>query len=685
MNPKIKEHHLEKPAYVYVRQSTPGQVLHNRESTERQYALRDKAIELGWTPAKIRILDRDLGKSGAQMNAREDFKTLLADVSLDKVGSVVALEASRLARSSLDWHRLIQICMLTSTLVIDEDGIYDPAEFNDELLLDIKGSIAQAELRLIVARLQRAKKNKAEKGELRFPLPVGLCHDETEGIVLDPDEQVQSVIRLLFTTFRETGSAYAVVQRFSEKGLQFPKRAYGGVWAGKLIWGRLTHGRVLGVLKNPSYAGVYVFGRYQYAKEVSPDGSIKTRVISVPRESWRVTIPNHHPGYITWEEYLKNLEKVAKNRTNGEDTLLSGPAREGLALLQGLCICAHCGRRLTVRYQGNGGLYPIYECNWRRRDAIAARGCITVRCDLLDKVVSERILEVLKPAQLQIASEAVSELERRDEAVCRQWNMRIERADYEAQLAQKRYEEVDPSNRLVAANLERRWNDALLRLEELKEQFAEFQRKETLVATPEQKAKVLSLAKDFPRLWNASTTSAKDRKRMLRLLIKDITVEKVVEPKQALLHVRWQGGACETLTVDLPPKIQDRIRYPTEIVKEVRELAKTMDNKQIVETLNREGRLSAKGKRFTTSMIQWIRYRHRIPGPQFEKPGELTVQEVAEKFDVNPGVVYYWIERGVIQARRKNRGSPYWITVDAEKEEELKAWVRESSRIPKSR
>jgi DNA invertase Pin-like site-specific DNA recombinase len=683
MNAKIKECHLERPAYVYLRQSTQRQVLLNRESTERQYALRDKAIELGWPPAKIRVLDRDLGKSGAQIADREDFKTLLFDVSVGKVGAVVALEASRLARSSLDWHRLIQICTLTSTLVIDEDGIYDPAEINDELVLEIKGTIAQAEYRYIVARLQRAKNHKAEKGELHFPLPVGLVYDETQGIVLDPDEEIQSAIRLLFATFRQKGSAYAVVQHFGEKGLPFPKRAYGGVWAGKLIWGRLTHDRVLSVLKNPSYAGVYVFGRYQYVKEVTPDGSIKTRRIALPQESWRVKIHDHHQGYISWEEYLKNQEKLSKNRTNGEETHLSGPAREGLALLQGLCICAQCGRKLTVRYQGNGGLYPIYECNWRRRDAIAGRGCITVRCDLLDKTVSERILEVLKPAQLQIAVEAVGELERRDEAVCRQWNMRIERADYEVQLAQRRYEEVDPSNRLVAANLERRWNDALVRLEKLKGQFEEFKRKETIVATPEQKDKVLTLAKDFPRLWNAPTTSAKDRKRVLRLLIKDITVEKKADVRQGLLHIRWKGGACETLTVDLPPRIQDRIRYPEEIVEEVRELAKTFHDKEIAEELNRQGRLSAKGKTFTASMIQWVRYKHRIPSAQYEKPGELTVHQVAERFFVNPGVVYYWIERGVIEARRKNRGSPYWITLDREKEEELKAWVRDSSRIAK--
>lgn len=678
---KIEDQHLERRAYVYLRQSTQAQVLYNQESTERQYALKDKAAELGWEPKKIRVLDRDLGVSGAQTAGREDFKALVSDVAAGEVGAVLALEASRLARSSLDWHRLIEISALTSTLVIDEDGIYDPADFNDALLLGMKGTMAQAELHFMRARLLGGKLNKAEKGELRFPLPVGLCYDDAGNVVLDPDAEVQGAVRFVFDTFRRTGSAYAVVHRLAKKGLRFPKRAYGGAWDGKLIWGRLTHARVLGLLKNPSYAGTYVFGRYQYRKKVSPDGEVTRRTIPVPRESWRVTIQDHHEGYITWDEFLRNQELIAKNRTNGEETILSGAAREGLALLQSLCICGACGRKLTVRYRGNGGLYPIYECNWRRRDGTASKGCMMVRCDLLDAAVSKRVLELIEPAQLEIAVEAVKELEQRDETVCRQWRMRIERAEYEAQLAQRRYEEVDPSNRLVAANLERRWNDALVKLEDQNAQFADFQRTETRVASSQEKARVLDLAKDFPRLWNASSTKAKDRKRMLRLLIKDLTIEKTTEPKQALLHVRWQGGMCETLTVDLPRKIQDQIRYSEEIVERVRRLAETQTNEQIVEILNQEGLRSAKGKTFTTAMIAWIRYRHRIPAPQLKRPEEQTVQQVAERFTVSPGVVYYWIERGVIEARRMNRGSPYWITLDAEKEAELEDWVCHSSRI----
>ncbi len=259
--------------------------------------------------------------------------------------------------------------------------------------------------------------------------------------------------------------------------------------------------------------------------------------------------------------------------------------------------------------------------------------------------------------------------------------MRVERAEYESQLAQRRYEEVDPSNRLVAATLERRWNDALVRLEELKLEFSDFRRKETRIASAKEKQRVLALAKDFPKLWNAPTTKAKDRKRMLRLLINDITVERTDQPRQVLLHVRWQGGTCETLAVERPPRIQDQIRYPPEVVERVRSLAETQTDQQIASTLNQEGRQSAKGKSFTKSMIQWIRYRHRIPSPELKRLEEQTVREVAERLHVNPGVVYYWIERRVVPARRKNRGSPYWITLDAKKERELEAWVESSSRI----
>ena len=682
-HPKIAEHHRSKFAYVYLRQSTPGQVLHHQESTERQYALREKAQELGWSDTSIRTLDRDLGKSGAQMSGREDFKTLVADVSMGQVGAVFALEASRLSRSNLDWHRLLELCALTQTLVIDEDGCYDPSDFNDGLLLGLKGTMAQAELHFLRTRLQGGKLNKAKKGELRFPLPVGLRYDDQDRIILDPDEEVRGAVALVFRLFRETGSAFAVVQQFAARGLRFPKRAYGGAWNGTLIWGRLTHSRVLGILKNPSYTGMYVFGRYQYRVQISPQGEVRKQMRAVAMPDWRVRLPEHHEGYVTEEEFFANLERLQNNRTNGEGTVLSGPAREGLALLQGLLLCGHCGRALTVRYRGNGGIYPTYQCNWLHHQALATKDCMNFRCDVLDTTIVEEVFQALQPVELELALAALQELETRDLSIMRQWQMRLERAEYEAALAERRYQEVDPSNRLVAGRLERRWNDALLQLEDLKKQAAELQQQKARVATPEQKEKVMALAQDLPRLWHAPTTQTKDRKRMLRLLIKDITVEKSAVPKQLVVHIRWQGGACTDRSVQVPPNVADRVRYPAAVVERVHELAQSLPDAQIAAQLNREGHSSAKGRPYTAKIIQWIRWRYQIPPATLKKPEELTVQQVAQQFGVSTGVIYYWIEHKIITARRLNDGMPYWITLKPLDEHKLRDWVRNSSRIPK--
>ena len=683
MSATIGVEHRSRPAYVYVRQSTLAQVRHNQESTERQYALRDKALALGWTPPTIRTLDRDLGVSGAQMAGREDFKMLVADVSMGQVGAVFALEVSRLARSNLDWHRLLELCALTDTLVIDADGCYDPADFNDGLLLGLKGTMAQAELHFLRGRLLGGKLNKAQKGELRHPLPVGYAYDDQNRVVMDPDAEVCGAIALAFHVFLETGSAYAVVQRFAQRTLRFPKRSYGGAWDGKLVWGNLTHGRVLGLLKNPCYAGTYTYGRYQYRRQITTQGEVSKHTQRVAMSEWRVNLPAHHEGYITWEEFLANQDRLAKNRTNAGEPILNGPAREGLALLQGLMLCGTCGHALTVRYRGNGGLYPVYLCSGQRRDARATRDCMTLRCDLLDAAIAIKALQALKPAELELALATLQELEMRDQAVLRQWQMRLERAEYEAALAERRYQEVDPSQRLVASTLERRWNETLLSLEDLKKQYADFEQQKARVATPEQKAKVLALAQDLPRLWHAPTTQARDRKRMLRLLIKDITVEKQHGARHAILHIRWQGGACGDVKVDLPPPRAEAIRYPESIIARVRDLARTLTDQQIVAELGRVGELSPTGRRHTMHTIRWIRWKYRIPAPTLKRPEEVTVQELAVRLRVSPGVVYYWAKRGMIESRRINDGSPVWITLDEITLQELRNRVSRSKKMRK--
>ncbi|MGF7137679.1 DNA invertase Pin-like site-specific DNA recombinase [Paraburkholderia sp. EB58] len=680
MNTITQQHH-SRPAYIYIRQSTLAQVRHHQESTERQYALKDKALALGWPETAIRTLDRDLGQSGAQMAGREDFKTLVADVSMGQVGAVFALEVSRLARSNLDWHRLLELCALTHTLVIDADGCYDPGDFNDGLLLGLKGTMAQAELHFLRGRLQGGKLNKAQKGELRFPLPVGLCYDDEGRIAPDPDDEVRGAVQLAFRLFRETGSAYAVVKRFAEDGLRFPKRAYGRAWAGQLIWGRLSHGRVLGLIRNPSYAGVYVFGRYQYRKHVTPQGDVRTHMKAVPKADWRVHLPEHHEGYITLDEFEQNQARLARNRTNDEGTMLNGAAREGLALLQGLLMCGCCGRAITVRYQGHGGIYPVYLCSWRRREGLATRDCMSVRSNLLDAAIGEAVLKALRPAELELAVTALKELEQRDQSIMRQWHMRIERAEYEVALAERRYQECDPANRLVAGTLERRWNDALLRVESIRAEAAQFQSQKARVVTAEQRAQILALARDLPRLWRAPTTAAKERKRMLRLLIRDITVEKLPEQRQLVLHVRWQGGVSTDITVNLPRPIYEAIRCPAPIIDQVRELSQRMSDPQIVAHLNQEGLRSPHGKPFTLSMIKWIRYKYAIPPTCLMRPDELTVQQLARRLRVSMHVVYYWIERRIVEARKLDSRGAWWITLDLTKEHELRHWVRTSGHL----
>ncbi|MBX9804242.1 MAG: recombinase family protein [Alphaproteobacteria bacterium] len=682
MTGKIQPYHLTKQAYIYLRQSTMAQVRLNQESTQRQYALQDKAQQLGWSPTIIKILDGDLGMSGTQSSNREDFKTLVADVSMSKVGAVFALEASRLSRSCTDWHRLLELCAMTNTLIIDEDGCYNPSDFNDQLLLGLKGSMSFAELHFIRARLQGGKVNKAKKGELRFPLPVGFCYDDQGRVRLDPDEQVRHTLHLFFSVFKEKGSAYGVIHHFAQNHIQFPKRPHGGVRKGKLVWARLTEARARAIIKNPSYAGAYVYGRYTYQKKLSQTGQLLVTPIILPMEEWPIMIKDHHEAYIAWEDYVHNQKILKQNQTNAEINLLPLNAREGHALLQGLIICGDCGRRVTIRYKGHAGVCPRYECNYRKNQGMGKSSCLSVGAPALDQAISQRVLRAITPAQIEIAIQAFEELEQRNQSLEKQWLMKIKRAEYEAQLAQRRYEEVDPSNRLVAATLEKDWNDALTFLQEVQSQYTDYQKQNILVTTKEQKENLLTLAKDFPRLWNAPSTSSKDRKRMLRLLIKDITIEKSKTERKVILHMCWHGGALESLEVPIPPPSYERWRHSDEIVNRVRELALTLTDREIVEKFNQECLRTNKGNPFTLYSIEWIRFKHKIPAT-LPRPDELSINQAAEKFNVSHHVVRYWIERKMVNARRLRQ--KFWVSLDPDKEAALKKKVESSTKIAVAR
>jgi DNA invertase Pin-like site-specific DNA recombinase len=454
---KVTTEHLERTAYLYVRQSTLRQVLENTESTERQYALRQRALALGWSAERIVVIDQDQGQSGASAADREGFQRLVAEVGMGRAGIVLGLEVSRLARNNADWHRLLEICGMSRTLILDEDGLYDPGDFNDRLLLGLKGTMSEAELHFIRARLRGGQLSKARRGELQMALPVGLVYDPAGKVALDPDSGVQHALGYLFATFQRTGSARAVVQTFTREGVLFPVRVRTGERKGELAWTPLRHWRVLRTLHNPRYAGAFVYGRRRARKR--PDGKITNETL--PREQWTTLIPEAHPGYLTWEQFEINQRLLATNaQAHGPDRA-AGPAREGPALLQGLAICGRCGKRMTVQYhQRRGTLIPDYKCVGESIQAGTPQ-CLVVPGQSIDDTIGQLLLDTVTPLALEVALTVQSELEARADQTDELRKSHVQRAHQRAELARRRYLQVDPENRLVADTLEADWNDAL--------------------------------------------------------------------------------------------------------------------------------------------------------------------------------------------------------------------------------
>ena len=673
---KIRPEHLNRPAIVYIRQSSLAQVRFNRGSTELQYAIVRKVESLGWAAELIEVIDEDLGITGSGRSQRQGFQTLVARVSLGEVGAIFGLEVSRLARSSAQLSRLLELCGLFDTIVADDDGIYDLTDINDRLILGIKGTMSEMELHFMSSRMLGAKKIKAEKGELRFPLPVGYVYTADKRIDFDPDEGVQTAVRNVFAAFKAGGSAYSVVRYFTENGLQFPKRAYGGAWAGKIVWGKLTHSRVLGILYNPSYAGMYVYGRYQDRKTVTPDGIYVHHISRLPQDQWPICIPDHHPGYITQETYEANIKQLRANQTNIE---VSGAAREGIALLQGLIICGKCGKRMTVRYTGNGGIAPQYECRGRwERDNGAT--CTSVRAKNIDAAIVQRVVNAVQPANLELAVQMMDSLLERESAADKSWKLALERAEYEAARAERQYQQVEPENRLVARSLETGWNEKLAALEQLRKEYMEYKSRRNWVPTENDKADILALANDLPKIWDDPNTATKDRKRILRTLIEDVTVFAQPFQPDMRLGLRWRNHCYEELHTEkqLPPGLARK--HTPQTVDKVRELSLSMTDAQIVDHLNSSGIKTPEGKAFTIDSIQWIRYKHKIQSFSKIRHG-WSVKEVAAKFGVGRATVYYWIEHGVVNATKAAPGYPWDIALDDQKCEELETWVRNSGHL----
>jgi DNA invertase Pin-like site-specific DNA recombinase len=666
--PKIRPDHLDRQAFVYVRQSTLFQVREHTASTARQYDLVQRAQDLGWSRACITVLDQDQGRSGSSAADRDGFQLLIAQVGLGQAGAVLSLEASRLARSCSDWYRLLEICALTDTLVIDEDGVYDPSQYADRLLLGILGTMSEAELHWLRNRLLGGKLARAEQGELRMRPPVGLIFDTVGRLGLDPDEEVQQAVRLLFSLFEQTGSALAVVKHFARHRLLFPDRLWGKRHDGELIWKPLRHGRVLDVLHNPRYAGAYVYGRTRTRTRVLPDEAprVKGRTRRVAAADWPIVRHDAHPGYITWEQFLRNQQRLDDNCTiRGNDR--RGAVRQGHALLQGVVLCGRCGRRMSVRYTRNGTT-PSYECNQVHKQQ-GGRTCQFVRGDAVDAAVARLFLEALQPAQLEVSLATLEQIEDQARQLERQGQLRLERARYEADLARRRFLAVDPDNRLVARNLEKDWNEKLAVVEQLEREQRAASAGVAPGLSPQERQRILDLAEDLPALWHAPTTTPAERKQLLRLLIKDVTLTKGATT--VTVAVRWQTEVCTAVEVPRPPRSCDARRTPAAVVGRVRVLAADHTDRQIAERLNAEGQKSGRGGPFTANKVQWIRYVHQISsgcpeGPAACKQGErgdgrCSAQAAAKALNVTVSTIADWCKSGRLDGVQATAHGPWWV------------------------
>lgn len=646
---KVTAQHLKRNAYLYVRQSTLRQVFENCESTERQYALRQRAVALGWAHDQIVVIDSDLGQSGASASDRKGFQQLVTEVSLGRAGMVMGLEVSRLARNSSDWHRLLELCALGNTLILDEDGIYNPAHFNDRLLLGLKGTMSEAELHVLHARLFGGILNKARRGELWLPLPVGLVFDPVRRVVLDPDKQVQETIRYFFETFRRVGSAFSTVRAFKAEGILFPKRIDKGPHKGELLWVELTHACARRVLHSPRYAGAYCFGRKSHQK--LPNGHVRSRL--KPRDEWIVLLPDAHEGYITWEQFDANEQRLQENsRAYGHDRRKS-PAREGPSLLQGLVICGKCGQRMTVRYhQSKGRQVPEYSCR-KRSIEFAEPVCQVIVGDLIDAEVGALLVKMVSPLSLEVALLVRQELQSQLEEAVRLRMRQVERVQYEADLARRRYMQVDPANRLVADILEAEWNQQLRDLQEAQKEYDQWKKDNSLVFTEEQRSKILSLASDFPKLWKNPKTPQRERKRMIRLLIEDVTLFK---DKQLTVQIRFKGGTTQTLQLPLSLPAWKLWQTSIQVVEEIDQLLDRYTPEEIAKILNKKGYLSGKGNPFHRQLVYSIQDTYGLKSryDRLREKGLLTLEEIGQQLNICMRTVKMWRNHGFLKAYAYN-------------------------------
>jgi DNA invertase Pin-like site-specific DNA recombinase len=644
---RITVGHLKRNAYLYVRQSTLYQTEQNPESLQRQYDFRKQALSLGWHEDQIVTLDEDLGQSGAEATHRADFQRLVADVGLGQVGVVLSLEISRLARNSADWHRLLELCAMTDTLILDEDGLYDPNQFNDRLLLGLRGTMSEAELHFLRARMYGGKLNKARRGELRTMLPAGLIYDPEGHVQLDPDRQVQQAIHKVFELFERLRSAWQVVRQLQQGQIRLPVRLRAGLQAGETIWTEASLSRVLHILKNPRYAGMYFYGRTRQRKG--------TPAQTLPAEQWKVQIPNAHPAYITWEQFEANQQILAENDPRMKSRATRLPPREGPALLQGLLLCGRCGRRMSVYYnrRSTGKTSLTYCCGYESKER-GGKLCQLVPGRGVDEAVSKMAVQALTPEAVDAALAVFEELQRRNAELAALYQSQVDRARHEAESAQRQFFLTNPENRLVADNLEKRWNDKLRALAESENAYAQWKEQNRFDVSLVAREELLRFVRDFPALWSHPQTTSRDRKQMLRLMIQDVTL---LRQDDIRVSIRWKGGATSELHLPIPLCAWQSRRTPQAVLDRIAALTKQHTDEEIAEILNREGRCSGTGQPFTYEQVSRLRIAKQIPGyyDHLREAGMVTCEEIMATTGVGEGTIRQWRRAGLLRAIRYSR------------------------------
>jgi DNA invertase Pin-like site-specific DNA recombinase len=652
---KVQPHHLERGAYLYIRQSSMRQVLENVESAKRQYALRGRAIALGWRDEQIIVIDNDQGESGASAAWREGFQRLVSDVGMGRAGIVMGLEVSRLARNNADWQRLLEICALADTLILDEDGVYDPTSFNDRLLLGLKGTMSEAELHVINARLRGGILNKVRRGEYRCSLPTGLIYDRSGNVTLDPDSQIRETIIHFFDTFSRVGSACQTVKAFRKEGLLFPSRLRNSETT---VFRPLTASTAIRVLNNPRFAGAYAYGRRRYRRAIDGKRTLQRR----DQDDWLACIPDVHPGYISWELFQENL-KVLKTNGQGYEVARASPPREGTALLQGRAVCGRCGKHFRIRYASRRGrLEAWYICD-RAHGYRGEPCCQSIAGPLIDKAIGTLIVEQMTPAAVELALDIRREIEARHEEADRLRRRAIERAQVEADLAQRRFMLVDPNNRLVADTLEGEWNEKLRVLAKAREDRERAREQDQFIIDEAVRERLIAMTVDFNKLWADPDTPNRERKRLLAHIIEDVTLIKMPAEGITKVHIRFKGGKIQTLTIMNPKSSAQQVKTQPGIVELVDKLLDKNIYSEIAELLNQQGyRPGGSARRgrhdagFTALRVAYLvhRYGLRSRYDRLRDRGMLTKREAAARLNIHETTLAKWAENGLVARHAYN-------------------------------